>query len=389
MGPRRTHTKSRTGCQSCKLRKVKPANLGLEPNQKCDEAKPKCQNCVRHGVECNYNAPPTAASTPTTGIHTGLSPFVSEAARLNSDVNAPSMGMAEMALLHHYSTSTCYTISRHPVLQTVWQNTVPTFGFSYQFVFRGILALAALHLAHLKPELQDQYVDAAEFHHNLALQMVSGTIPQINEENGPAVYLFSTITCIIGCALPRKREDLWVSNDQILQWLSLFRGTVSIIASVNESLKSGPLAPMFALGRRRSRAWEARSTANQTFLINLRRLIEESVNDPIELKCYTDAIDDLGKSFATIFEVGSSNCETADIFIWLLRITDQFLNQLRQRTPEALVIFGYYCVILKEVEWAWWMQGFSIHIIRAIHHYLDEEHRCWLQWPMEQLGWVP
>ncbi|KAL2838332.1 hypothetical protein BJX68DRAFT_259278 [Aspergillus pseudodeflectus] len=378
MGPRRVHTKSRTGCQSCKLRKVK-----------CDETKPKCKNCIRHGVECDYNPLPPAARTPTPRPHTGLSPFISEAARQNCDANAPSMGMAEMALLHHYSISTCYTISRHPVLQTVWQTTVPAFGFSYQFVFRGILALAALHLAHLKPELEDQYVDAAEFHHNLALQMVSGTILQINAENGPAVYLFSTITCIIGCALPRKRHDLSVSTDRIIQWLSLFRGTVSIIASVNEALKSSPLAPMFTLGRRRSLAWEARSTANQTFLINLRRLIQEAVEDPIELKCYTDAVDNLGKSFGTIFEVGPQNCETADIFIWLLRITDQFLDKLQQRTPEALVIFGYYCVILKELEWAWWMQGFSIHVIRAIHHHLDEEHRCWLQWPMQQLGWVP
>ncbi|KAJ5176777.1 uncharacterized protein N7482_002654 [Penicillium canariense] len=357
---------------------------------KCDEAKPQCNNCVRHGVECSFSGPPTTASTPTSGILTsGSVPFVSDACRLSPGFTTPAMGMAEMALLHHYATSTCYTISRHPVLQTIWQNTVPQIGYSYQFVFRGILALAALHLAHLKPDLQDQYVAAAEFHHNLALQMVSGTILQINDENGPAVYLFSTITSIIGCALPRKRDDLWASNDRVFQWLSLFRGTVSIIATVDETLKAGPLGPMFTLGRRRGLAWEARSTANQTFLTNLRRLTEETVEDPGDLKCYTDAIDSLSKSFATILDVGSTNCETADIFIWLLRITDGFLEKLQNRTPEALVIFGYYCVVLKELEWAWWMQGFSVHMIRAIYHHLDEEHRCWLQWPMQQLGWVP
>jgi hypothetical protein len=35
------------------------------------------------------------------------------------------------------------------------------------------------------------------------------------------------------------------------------------------------------------------------------------------------------------------------------------------------------------------MQGFSVHLIRAIYYHLDEEHRYWLQWPMQQLGWVP
>lgn len=298
------------------------------------------------------------------------------------------MGMAEMALLHHFSTSTCYTISRHPVLQTLWQITVPQFGFSYQFVFRAILALSALHLAHMKPDLHAQYVAAAEFHHNIALQMVSATIPQINEENGPAVYLFSTITCIIECAMPRKHDDFWVSNDRVLQWLGMFRGTVAIITSVNDSLQKGPLAPMFTLGGRKSSAWHARSS-NPTPLADLRRLIRETVKDPDELRCYEDAIDGLGKSFATVAENGPQNCETADIFIWLTLLSEGYLNLLQRKDPEALVIFAYFGVITKELEWAWWMQGFSVHLIRAIYYHLDEEHRYWLQWPMQQLGWVP
>ncbi|KFY40544.1 hypothetical protein V495_05380, partial [Pseudogymnoascus sp. VKM F-4514 (FW-929)] len=46
MPPRRSHKKSRAGCQRCKLRKVK-----------CDEAHPICGNCTKHGVPCDFDDP--------------------------------------------------------------------------------------------------------------------------------------------------------------------------------------------------------------------------------------------------------------------------------------------------------------------------------------------
>lgn len=41
---RRAHKKSRRGCPSCKLRRVK-----------CDERKPACRNCRDFGVACTYD----------------------------------------------------------------------------------------------------------------------------------------------------------------------------------------------------------------------------------------------------------------------------------------------------------------------------------------------
>ncbi|KAJ5099567.1 hypothetical protein N7532_006568 [Penicillium argentinense] len=184
----------------------------------------------------------------------------------------------------------------------------------------------------------------------------------------------------------RNFDEHWFSNDHFFEWLHLVRGTKAIIASVNSVLKSGPLAPMFTLGGRKSRAREVRSTDNQPFMENLRQLLTESVKDPNELRCYQEALDDLAKSFAAVFDTQS--IETADVFIWLYQISDEYLNLLRNRTPEALVIFGYFTVITKELEWAWWLQGFSVHLMRAIYNHLDQEHRYWLQWPIQQLGWV-
>ena len=41
---RKGHKKSRTGCQNCKVRKIK-----------CDERRPECRKCEVYGVECTYD----------------------------------------------------------------------------------------------------------------------------------------------------------------------------------------------------------------------------------------------------------------------------------------------------------------------------------------------
>ncbi|KAJ5208084.1 hypothetical protein N7449_002463 [Penicillium cf. viridicatum] len=350
---------------------------------------PKSLVTPRHGIQYVFGeSAPTgparqSGSPPTLGTSSAPSP-------VSLGENTPTIGMAEMALLHHFSTSTCYTVSRNPILQTLWQIRIPQVSFSSPFVFRAIIALSALHLAHVKPEFHDHYVSQAELHHNTALQIVSAILPDVNKENCQSIYVFSILTCIISCAKPRIRHDFWANRDRDIEWLNLFRGTIHILTSEERSLKTGPLAPMFVMGHRRKLARDARSaTATPPFLLVLKQLLQDTVHDPSELQCYHDSIDDMAMSFATVDEIGSHNCETADIFIWLMRVSDQYFGYFQQRTPEAMVIFAYFCVLMKEMEWAWWMQGFSVHTISGIYYILGEEHRCWLQWPMQQVGWVP
>ncbi|KAK3302854.1 uncharacterized protein B0T15DRAFT_257907 [Chaetomium strumarium] len=60
------YTKSRTGCLRCKQRRVK-----------CDETKPSCRACLRHGIECSLSTQPqsaTASSPSTLGPSASASP---------------------------------------------------------------------------------------------------------------------------------------------------------------------------------------------------------------------------------------------------------------------------------------------------------------------------
>ncbi|TQV95744.1 hypothetical protein V2A60_000921 [Cordyceps javanica] len=72
MPPRRSHKKSRAGCRRCKNRKIK-----------CDEVHPRCGNCVKHGVMCDFENPevldelasaatPAAARSPPVPSPTNL-----------------------------------------------------------------------------------------------------------------------------------------------------------------------------------------------------------------------------------------------------------------------------------------------------------------------------
>ncbi|CCX05264.1 Similar to Sterol uptake control protein 2; acc. no. Q12151 [Pyronema omphalodes CBS 100304] len=47
MAPRRSHKKSRDGCLKCKKRRIK-----------CDEVHPRCGNCIKHAIECDFSLPP-------------------------------------------------------------------------------------------------------------------------------------------------------------------------------------------------------------------------------------------------------------------------------------------------------------------------------------------
>lgn len=58
---RKAHAKSRKGCATCKLRRVKVSgfpsavvSFETEQHVQCDEGKPKCRKCVAYGVECDY-----------------------------------------------------------------------------------------------------------------------------------------------------------------------------------------------------------------------------------------------------------------------------------------------------------------------------------------------
>ncbi|CAL5867335.1 uncharacterized protein PFLUO_LOCUS1550 [Penicillium psychrofluorescens] len=290
-------------------------------------------------------------------------------------------------------SSTCYTLSRVPAVQSVWHEHAPRIGFSTPFVLHALLAISALHLGRCEPHRRAACFTRAQWHHDIAIRSVVPAVPALASENSVALFLFSSLTCIFSCACNHDEESFLTlfEGGRLCDWVRLFRGTKTIIDSSSEDFRTGKLAPIFLNGsysaavRRGSQAMDL----GQMYVWELKKMISKecSHNDQI-LRTYQETLDNVGRTLGVVLKLGEGRgLETADVFAWLLEVSDDYLDLLRTWDPVALIIFSYFCVALRQIEWMWWMEGLSGRLMKQITSVLDKKYCSWLRWPQEQIGW--
>jgi hypothetical protein len=300
---------------------------------------------------------------------------------------AKSLDMLDLQLMYNYTTATCFTLTPNAALKEVWRLEIPKLAFQWDFVMRGLLAISALHLAHFKPDKREYYTSYALTQHNLGLREAIPLLLNINEDNCSALFIFSSLHIPLAMARPRQTEDfLLFKNEGPAELLILIRGLRAVIDSSADTLMSGPLSSLFRTGMQKTRV-SAEQLGEIEPLRNLRAIVNEYCDSESDRNAYMQAIDELAKCFARISS--SAVVETSEVFVWFWRLSERYLDLVKERRPEALSIFGFFCVLLKRLEPMWWMHGWSVHLLDKIYHSLAVDVRYWIRWPIEELGWVP
>lgn len=171
------------------------------PYPQCDEGKPYCNNCKKHGVDCDFL---TQSSDPT-DLAAPLTPsLASSASLLGADAMAGELNMLDLELMHNFTTATYHTLSTDPVVRDFWRITVVQMALRCPYVMRAMLSVSALHIAHFRPDRRDYYCAAAALHHQrasrAAMQLLSTSF---SKEVGRNLYLFSLLTNFYGELCPR------------------------------------------------------------------------------------------------------------------------------------------------------------------------------------------
>lgn len=205
------------------------------------------------------------------------------------------------------------------------------------------------------------------------------------------LFLFSVLTIYFALACPRKEDGaLLVGESGYPDWMFLLQGTRTFIRILGARV-NGPVAPLFNHGADR---WTAREFESEPksrvyeHLESMRSLIALRQVDVALCDIYLRAIDELKKSFAVFDCVGNEHRDLTDAFVWVFEVTEDLLPLLREPTQEAVAIFAFFIVLLKRLERQWWLRGWADHLIARSYNLLDEEHRLWIRWPLQETGYV-
>ncbi|GME39063.1 C6 transcription factor [Neofusicoccum parvum] len=424
-GSRRSHRKSRNGCKNCKQRKIK-----------CDEAKPQCWPCTKHDIKCDFStaaaspsprSPASASAATSTPPHRppSSSPNPSTSAPTSSTTSPPTpptpttalplpLNLPDLHLLHHFTIHTAPTLSPYsPELRRWWTHAVPTLAFAHPPVMRSLLALSALHVARTSPATRSLHLSRAAAQQGAALREGRALLAGgVDAGNCAALYVFGVLTVLISLARGWGGGDaagmLFFDGEEtgrVAEWVRLLRGIKAVVDPwrawmVADGGVAGDIGAAMREGMRPGRLWEGwrwekgggegegRVAELRPPLANLGEFIGRdwvySVEEE-ERRICLQALEQLNQVFSAFLEHGEDILTVRLIFSWSCQVEHEFLVQLSQHRPHALLVFSYFGVLLHWIDKTWWLEGWGTHLVHGIAAMIDARYHEWLQWPLQQI----
>lgn len=371
---KRPHRKVKSGCQTCKRRKIK-----------CDELKPQCSNCHRYASECIY---------PALSDNELLRPSMSPAAQSpESNVedlcsSGHDLHMGDLALMHQWSVATCYGFGDDFTDDVdFWRDQVPIMAQQFPIVMRGILAMSALHLAKstLDPIARIHYLRTAAYHQDLAIPEYRRALHNVTKENVVAVMVFSVIVSIYSFAAPRDPRRTFAEGPP--EWIFLHRSVVNPPAHWQSWLGHSIFERQ--LHRMTLPAIDPSINPEDYRLGCLEAVITSlPAEEAPEAAAYEGALYWLRQAFAHTYNPESMLGGKCALLFWIEHVPQGYIDLLRLQRPHAMLLLAHAAILIRRASHFWFLDGFAEHVISEARQAMSVEYWSWLDYPMQVCGMI-
>ncbi|KAH6972036.1 hypothetical protein BKA56DRAFT_493833 [Ilyonectria sp. MPI-CAGE-AT-0026] len=428
---RKPHRKTRTGCVTCKRRKIK-----------CDEGRPVCANCTKFQAPCGFPKPGEALflympALPKAEASDASSPVrkkpgrprkvwsledVAEASadalqRWNrphclADAGGAPLNLDNVELLLHFTLHTGPSLAAHvdpdaADLRDFWVRNVPLIGLSGDYILHLMFSLAARHSLFLDPQPQDserrrRLVSLSEQHMVAGVAGMAHGLSSLNESSSSALYLASILVCFCTLAAgPTGPYDLLLFNTGDLRpqaCIPLIRG-VRLIRQVfpRDVLFSGLMAPMNRSEGTQLLQWRShwvRPRLDWVAALGRLKTLVSSQQDA-DNASRRHAFDILENIYEVVWGRDDSGVPAKMkpkyqfVLGWLYMMDDDYIATLQRSDHISLIVLAYFAPLLRVHQDSWFLQGWTEQLISSTRALLPDAYVSWIQWPLEAAVLIP
>jgi hypothetical protein len=362
----------------------------------CDETRPVCTNCAKRNQTCSFttaesslivvNSPYSQSSSNPEDFGTAKdvtsnpsSHFLSKDTELTLAMRYSLKGDDNDThrLMHHFAISTSCSISSSQSGVLLMREMVPALAFEHDFLFSGILAVTALHLAIILPSAV--HSAAASKHHSQALTLIRPHLVHVTPDNVSALFSFSIL--IASYSFGIHETPCLNPIGEMVDVFTLLRGIGDIVRAGAQWLEQGPFAQQSMLPTPSNRSASLAPKLEAAFSsLSTHNLI--LITDPAARAAYSTAIGMLRDTFLLSAENPGA---MMTVLPFPILVPPEFMERLRKRESMALVILAYYGLVMFWLRHHIWLRGWGKQIVDAVTHAVGPEWRKCLESAIEQV----
>lgn len=390
--------------------------------------------------QARTSGPPTPASvasscaTTTNTVLPAANPFSLDATLFSSYSQTSEFSLADLSMLQNFITSTSCSLSPTPNVQHIWGTTIVQMALQHRFLLHGLLTLSALHLFY-NGRSEDvnsnrHLFNYAARHQTISLSLYQHALANPTPEQRDALFALSIVIFIL--AIASLREDNPATpeasgTDAMLdcKWIRLARGILVVSHDHVEEIGRGPLALLLQVDvplhpdpvkeetlphdlQNLQKLWQSEDSSlpfyryknpmmskgdrQQTYeealaalILTRSRVLDHIRNLYMETEESATTKTSESSSPNRVTRARHQDRLRAEIFMWVLRVPEHYIELLEQHDPIALIILAHYSSLLCYDRHSWWCFPSARAIILRVSNFLDEDLRKWIESPMADI----
>jgi hypothetical protein len=265
------------------------------------------------------------------------------------------------------------------------------YAFTYPFLLNELLAVSALHLSTRRPAQQSFYRDEATRLQSQGLRLFNEMTRDLNNENIIPAFLFSALQGIVTFFETfhdptHEASDYTTFFDNVVQSVRLLQGVRAIVAPWWQFLLASEIKDILDVDEDRTLNLDWADEVVDRFESIRAHILQSPELNPAQAVVCDKAIEELIYVYRAAFAHGreptpEEQAAAQHSTRWLILVPPGYTELLVERKPEALVILGYFAILLHRLRDCWNVGDAAERLLLVVEAHLEEPWLGALSWP--------